>query len=212
MRNSVGITVRQSSLYVRHTWPINTGALTAAIAAAVLVVGFIIWRLSAGAASSDTTNTNIEYRLSHDAITLTGTREKLFVLERWQKDAASGAAANMLIVSSDDASSHWMFPDNGQTILARDELHASDPAGVFSPVTGLVLTVTTGSRESLYYYRVGGGPAVRFVTADTVISADQAGLDRYLVLVRNGTHVHAAVYSLVDFQMVSDKPAPDVPQ
>lgn len=211
MRNSAGITVRQSSLYVRHTWPINTGALTAAIAAAVLVVGFVIWRLSTGFAG-DTAAANTEYRLSHDAITLTGTREKMFALERWKKDAQSGAAVNMLIVSTDEGVSHWMFPDNGQTILVRDELHASDPAGVFSPVTGLVLTVSTGARESLYFYRVGGGPAVRFLTADTVISAEQAGLDRYLVLMRNGTHMTAAVYSLVDFQMVSAKPAPDMPQ
>lgn len=211
MRNSAGLTVRQPSLYVRNTWPTNTGALTAAIAAAVLVAGFIIWRLSS-AAGGETANANVEYRLSHDAITLVGTHEKLFALERWQKDAQAGAATNLLIVSSDDATSRWMFPDNGQTILTRNELHASDPAGVFSPVTGLVLTVSTGSRESLYYYRVGGGPAVRFLTADTVLSADQAGLDRYLVLARNGAHVTAAVYSLVDFKVVSEKHAPDVPQ
>jgi hypothetical protein len=147
---------------------------------------------------------------------LNGSRERLFVLERWKTGASqpSGASVNLLIVDSDDASSQWMFPDNGQTILLRDELHATE--GTLAPVSGLVLTVgNTGGekqQESLYYYRVGGGPAVRFLTADAIVSADQAGPDRYLVIYRNGTHTTAAIYSLVDFRVLVEKAAPDAPQ
>jgi hypothetical protein len=187
----------------------NTGAIVAAIGAAVVLMGLILWLRAPGAANAQ--RSDVEYRLSHDAVTLAGSREKLFVLERWQKDGNSGAVTNILIVNSDDASSRWMFPDNGQTVLKRDELHGSDAANIWSPVTGLVLTVATGARESLYYYRVGGSPAVRFLTADAIISADQVAADRYLVLIRNGSQVTAAVYSLVDFRVVSTKAAPDVP-
>lgn len=207
----MGDAVRQPSLYVRDTWRIGTGTIVSAIAAAIVLIGLILWLRMPPGADNGAARSDVDYRLSHDAITLAGTPEKLFRLERWQKDAASGAVANILIVNSSDASSRWMFPDNGQSILNRDELHGSETAGLYAPVTGLVLTVATGARESLYYYRVGGGPAVRFLTADSIISADQTTTDRYLVIYRNEARVTAAVYSLVDFRAVSEKPAPDIP-
>lgn len=203
--------MRQSSLYVRETWRIGTGAIVAAAGAAIVLIGLILWlRMPSGVATSAPANADVEYRLSHDAIALAGTREKLFRLERWQKNA-SGAVANLLVVNGSDASSRWMFPDNGQSILSRDELHGNEMSSIYSPVTGLVLTVATGARESLYYYRVGGGPAVRFLTADSIISTDQTTPDRFLVVYRNGSRLTVAVYSLVDFRPVSEKAAPDIP-
>lgn len=203
----MGGAVRQPSLYVREQFGFNPASLVALIVGAIAVLGAILW-LRMPAAPLEDNKDLAEYRLSHDAISLAGAREKLFVLERWNK--SEGASANVLIVNGDDATSHWMFPDNTQTILARDELHSGD--GTWSPVTGLVLTVATSAGESLYYYRIGGGPAVRFMTADSVISGDQIGSDRYLVLARRGTKVTATVYSLADFKVVTEKDAPDVPQ
>ncbi len=199
--------MRQPSLYVREQFGFNTAGLVALIVGAIALLGLILWLRMPAAPSSDDKDA-AEYRLSHDAITLGGTREKLFVLERWNKSA--GVSANILIVNGDDATSRWMFPDNDQSILKRSELHNND--GAWSPVAGLVLTVATPAGESLYYYRVGGGPAVRFLTADSVISGDQVGSDRYLVLARRGTKVTASVYSLVDFKLVTEKAAPDLPQ
>jgi hypothetical protein len=204
--------VRQPSLYLRQQWRTNTAALAGLTLAGLVVVGFALWRLVPPEPQAIASQAADDYRLSHDAITLNGTREKLFVLEHW-KGGATGAAVNLLIVNSDDATSRWMFPDNGQTILSRDELHGGD--GGFVPVTGLVLAVSARDaekpRESLYFYRVGGGPAVRFLTVDTIISADQAGSDRYLVLARKDGHMTAALYSLIDFRVLAEKPAPDVP-
>jgi hypothetical protein len=207
--------VRQPSLYLRQQWRTNTAALAGLTLVGLVVVGFALWRLvpSTPGPQATASQTADDYRLSHEAISLSGTREKLFVLEHWKSGGAGGAAVNLLIVNSDDATSRWMFPDNGQTILSRDELHGSD--GSFAPVTGLVLTVgARGSekpRESLYFYRVGGGPAVRFLTVDTIISADQAGSDRYLVLARKDGRTTAALYSLIDFRVLAEKPAPDIP-
>lgn len=206
--------MRQPSLYLRQQWRTNTAGLAALTLVGLVVVGFALWRLVPSSPGPQATASQAadDYRLSHDAISLNGTHEKLFVLERW-KGNAGGASVNLLIVNSDDATSRWMFPDNGQTILSRDELHSGD--GAFSPVSGLVLTVSArGSEkphESLYFYRVGGGPAVRFLTVDTIISADQAGSDRYLVLARKDGHTTAALYSLIDFRVLAEKPAPDIP-
>jgi len=217
MRNSAGAALRQPNLYLRDQWRTNTvgiGALgvlgLAALALVFFFHGPLFGRTQAGGKPAH------EYRLSHDAIALSGTREKLFVLQRWDtgSDQAGGASVNLLVVDTGDASSRWMFPDNGQTILTRDEIRTSD--GALAPVSGLVLTVanTDGEkqRESLYYYRVSGGPAVRFLTADAIVAADQAGPDRYLAVYRDGAHTIAAVYSLIDLRVLTEKPAPDVPQ
>lgn len=207
--------MRQPSLYLRQQWRTNTAGLAALTLAGLIIVGFALWRLVPPSTEPQAAVAQVadDYRLSHDPITLNGTREKLFVLEHWKK-GASGASVNLLIVNSEDATSRWMFPDNGQTILSRDELHGGD--GALSPVTGLVLTVSAREsekpRESLYSYRVGGGPAVRFLTADTIISADQAGADRYLVLARKDRRTTAALYSLIDFRVLAEQPAPDIPQ
>jgi hypothetical protein len=214
--------LRQPSLYFRQQWRSNTVGLGALAVAGVVVLALVFWLRGPAAPGSaqggPQHGTSADYRLSHDAVLLSGTRERLFVLERWEphSDQPSGASVNLLIVNSDDASSRWMFPDNGQTILTRDELHGIEGSSTYSPVTGLVLTVSnTGGeeqRQSLYYYRVGGAPAVRFLTADAIVSADQVASDRYLVIYRNGARTTAAVYSLVDFHPVSEKNTPDVPQ
>lgn len=193
----------------REHWRNGTLGLGMLAAAAVVVLALALWFRGPGAATSQA---KYEYHLSHDAIVLAGTRERLFALERWQAPASqpAGASVNLLIVNSDDASSRWMFPYNGQTILIRDELHGGDTAA-YAPVTGLVLTVAAGERQSLYYYRVGGGPAVRFLTAESIIAADQAAAERYLVIYRNGARTTAAVYSLVDFRAVSERNTPEIP-
>lgn len=202
--------MRQPSLYVRQQFGFNPVSLGVLLAGTVVLLGLMLWLRGVSVPSAEDRADASEYRLSHDAVALAGTHEKLFVLERWHK--GEGASANILVVDGEDASSRWMFPDNTQTILKRDELHGGDGAGTWSPVTGLVLTVATAAGESLYYYRVGGGPAVRFLSADTVISGDQVSSDRYLVLARRGSKVTAAVYSLVDFHVVTEKATPDVPQ
>lgn len=162
-------------------------------------------------------STDYEFRLSHDALALAGTRERLFVLERWKTDPPSGASVNFLIVDSGDATSRWMFPDNGQTILTRNELHTAYGVDAETPVAGLVLTVRQDAangtmRQSLYYYRVGGGPAVRFLTADRIIAAQQVAPDRYLAIYRNGTKATVEIFSMVDFSAIAQKALPDIPQ
>jgi hypothetical protein len=216
------MSLRQPSLYLREQWRSNTVGLGALAVAGLIVLVLALWFRGPAAGSggwgSAGSAQDYDVRLSHDAVALTGTRERLFVLERWKANAdpPTGASVNLLIVNSDDASSRWMFPDNGQTILSRDELHMTDGGTIYSPVTGLVLTVSNtageSARESLYYYRIGGGPAVRFLTVDSIVSAQQAGSDRYLVIYRSGTRTVAAVYSLVDFRAVAEKIVPDIPQ
>lgn len=208
-----GRLLRAPSVDLRGGWRVKTLGLGALALGSLVLLTLVLWfREPVAAADSG----SFDYRLSHDAVMLSGTRERLFALERWQAqaDQPAGASVNLLIVNSDDASSRWMFPDNSQTILRRDELHASDGMGIYAPVSGLVLTVASGDRQrqSLYYYRVGSGAAVRFLTADTIISGDQVGPDRYLVIYRDRARTAAGIYSLVDFRSVAEREMPEIPQ
>ena len=222
--------MRDTRTYFRYLWQFN--AVVIAILGLVAVVALLSLffrslfdappRPSPADFSQMGAAHGFTFRLARDAIPLAGTRERLFVLERWQGDPsapnAAGVDVNLLVVNGEDASSHWMFPANDQTILSRDILHAD--AGAFSPVSGMVLTVLDHDvsddggrrdREALYCYRVGGGQAVRFFTADTIMAAQQAGPDRYLVIYRNGKSATAEIFSLIDFHSIAKRPLPDVP-
>ncbi len=200
---------------LRERWRSNPlGVVTAAFGVLFIAAILAAWLRDPLPAGEQGSGQNAEFSLSQQAITLNGTRERLIVLERWNKDS-SGASVNLLIVNTDDASGRWMFPDNSQIILSRDELHSTDRD--VSPVTGLVLTVsTTGggekARQSLYHYSIGGGPAVRFLTADSIVTAQQVGFDRYLVVYRNNNKSAAETFSLLDFRSLAQKPLPDIPQ
>ncbi len=165
------------------------------------------------------------YKLGNDAIRLAGTSEALFVLRRWKARDASSASAksnaqdvNLLAVSGNDAAGRWLLHGTNQRIMSRDELHLSDVAAYngTSPVVALVLTVaeqgTNADRESLYLYRVGSANAVRFFTADRILTNQQIGTDRYLAIYENGKTAGMALFSLVDFRLLSDKPLPDIPE
>jgi hypothetical protein len=210
-----GGALRQPISALRERWRTNPfGVATAALAFIFIAAVLTAWLRDPLHASEQGSGQDAEFRLSHQAITLNGTRERLIVLERWNKDN-SGASVNLLIVNTNDATSRWMFPDNGQTILTRDELYAGDSD--VSPVAGLVLMVSKSddegkARQSLYHYRIGGGPAARFLTADGIVTAQQVGYDRYLVIYRNGGRTAAETFSLLDFSSLAQQPLPDIPQ
>ncbi|MDE2134384.1 MAG: hypothetical protein KGM97_09340 [Alphaproteobacteria bacterium] len=219
--------------FFRYLWRFNAVAM--AVIGLGVIVAFAGFLLSAlwSAPRSDRAGTFVAvpksarhgytYGLGNDAFRLAGTSEEVFVLERWKgDDSPSGARnVNLLVVNGDTAASHWLFRGNAQLILSRDEVHASDIANynALSPVTALVLTVadagTDGAakdRESLYYYRVGGGDAVRFFTADRILAGRQAGADKYLVIYQDGGAAAAGLFSTYDFRLLAKKPVPQIPE
>lgn len=225
-----GAPLRDTRTYFRYLWQFNAVVIAILGLVAVTALLSLFFRSLFDApprpSASDYAQVGAAhgfvFRLARDAVALPGTHERLFVLERWRGDPgapnASGNDVNLLVVDGDDASSHWMFPANDQTILSRDVLHAD--AGAYSPASGMVLTVldhdvgddgSRRNREALYCYRVGGGQAVRFFIADTIMAAQQAGPDRYLVIYRNGKSATAELFSLVDFHSIAKRPLPDVP-
>jgi hypothetical protein len=213
------VDVLNADTFFRYLWRFNAVAIGVLALAGIVALssGAVIWALDPPPPDNNAvpiaSGHGYAFRLEPKAIPLNGTNEQLFVLQRLNTSEPEGATANLLVVNTDDASNHWMFPDNGQTILSRDELHTMDPSGDFSQVIGVVVEVTTDSkadRESLYYYRVGGGPAVKFLTARNILSMQQVAPDRYLVLYRNENRPVAALFSTLDFKSLSERPLPDV--
>jgi len=163
------------------------------------------------------------YRLENNAIHLAGTSEAMFVLRRWKGEpreggsrASSGQDVNLLVVNGSNAESHWLFHGTDRRILSRDELHASDTSSYndASPVVALVLAVAEADageeHESLYYYRVGGGTAVRFFTADHILARQQFGTDRYLVIYEDRHSAGTNLFSLIDFKLLATKKLPEI--
>ncbi len=219
----------------RYLWRFNAAAM-AVIGLGIIVAfaGFLIsalWsapqsdRATAFVAVPKSARHGYTYRLGNDAFRLAGTSEEVFVLERWKGDDSSSGArnVNLLVVNGDTAASYWLFRGNGQLILSRDEVHASDIANYneMSPVKALVLTVAdvgadgklaAGNRESLYYYRIGDRGAVRFFTADRILAGRQAGADKYLVIYQDAGAAAAGLFSTYDFRLLAKKPVPQVPE
>ena len=234
--------MQNAEKYFRYLWRFNA-AMMAVIGFAV-VIAFVVnllsplWSAShSGTAGSfapvpKSAERGYTYRLAHDAIRLSGTREQIFVLKRWKGDAgeqepssSDAQDVNLLVVDDVNATSRWLFRGTARTILSRDEVHASDVAdfNAYSPVVALVLTVLDADtnkdggidgkdRQSLYFYRVGSAAAVEFFTADRVLAAQQAGSDRYLVIYENGNKAAAQLFSMLDFKPLSQNPLPDVPE
>ncbi|MDE2182757.1 MAG: hypothetical protein KGJ78_07020 [Alphaproteobacteria bacterium] len=216
--------MRPVDKYFRYLWRINAvviAVLGLAMLGMLLAAVFSALRGPQGPTAAGFAPLSgahgVSYRLARNAIVLGDRREKLFVLQRWTGDPrspdAAGSDVNLLVVDGQTASSHWMFRGNDQTILSTDPLRDDGP---MAPVIGLVLTVSErikndGTQESLYCYRVGGGPAVRFFTAESIMAAQQVGLDRYLVVFRDDGKTSAETFSLVDFKMISKSPVPDLP-
>ena len=234
--------MQNAEKYFRYLWRFNAVAM--AVIGVAVVVAFVANLLSSlwtaphsGPAGNFTpvpksAEHGYTYRLARDAIRLSGTREVVFALKRWKGDpdesgaSSSGAQdVNLLIVDDGNVASHWLFRGTDRTILARDEVHASDIANynAYSPVVALVLTVLDADTnkdgridrknwESLYFYRVGGASAVKFFAADHVLAAQQVGTDRYLVIYENGNKAAAQLFSMVDFKPLAQNPLPDVPE
>ncbi len=136
---------------------------------------------------------------------------------------------NILAVDQVTVESHWIFKGYNRNITADDLVYESVPSPVpptpdqvASPAVALVMTVidadtnkdgelTEKDRKSLYVYRAGAIEAARLLTADLIVSRQQIGRDRYLVIYENGTSAVAATFSLPEFKLVAEKPLPKVP-
>ena len=185
--------MQDAEKYFRYLWRFNAVAM--AVIGFAVVIAFVVNLLSplwsaphSGPAGSfapvpKSAEHGYTYRLASDAIRLSGTREEIFALKRW-KGGLDARDVNLLVVNDASAASRWLFRGTDRTILARDEVHASDVAdfNAYSPVVAIVLTVADADtnkddridgkeRQSLYFYRVGGASAVKFFTADRVLVA-----------------------------------------
>ena len=130
---------------------------------------------------------------------------------------------NVLVIDAKGGDSVWLFPTNKQVIVSRDSLFEGAAKGFSKPQTdprpviGMVMLVApdgTAKTEpsAVYVWTKESGKTVKLFVADKVLSFDQSGADRYLILYEKGTETHVATYALPEFKLISDKRVPDLPK
>ena len=135
-------------------------------------------------------------------------------------------AVNLLAINTRHGGSHWLFRGYQRQVVSQDSLTGERPSGVSSeqPAPTIALVIRTvdadtnkdgalnaEDRKSLYYYRPGGGVAVKFLDADYIIATQQTSASSYLVVYENGAVATAARFSLPDFKFLGEQKLPNVP-
>jgi hypothetical protein len=139
---------------------------------------------------------------------------------------------NALAVSPNSGDSHWLFRGYRRAILSESSISLSErPAepdtavapGTAQTVIAMAMTavevdtnkdgrLSEKDRQSLYVYREGMAEAMKLLTGDLIISAQQSGVDRFLVISENGKSGLATTFSIPDFKLIAQKPLPNVSQ
>ncbi len=178
------------------------------------------------------TDDEVQYNLEPANEPLTGTGEFLFTLKRSRGGLhgsySSGRAeqdANYLAVRGDTAAGVWLFPHSGQVIWSQTNIQKTMPAAGpgSDTVTAVVMTVadddtdkdgvfTTQDRQSLYAYRVGGGPAEKFFSADNISHVAQIDGARLLVIFTDKGVLGAATFSTGNFALLNRSALPAAPK
>ncbi|HEX4302909.1 MAG TPA: hypothetical protein VHZ78_08950 [Rhizomicrobium sp.] len=182
-----------------------------------------------------TADDEVQYNLEPAIQPLTGTGEVLFTLKRSRGGLRGGGGsyssgraeqdANYLVVRGDTAAGVWLFAHSGQVIWSQTDIQktvpATGPGG--DTVAAVVMTVadddtdkdgvfTTQDRQSLYVYRVGGGPAEKFFSADNISHVAQIDSARLLVIFTDKGVLGAATFSISDFKLLSRSALPPAPK
>lgn len=142
---------------------------------------------------------------------------------------------NLLAVDGTNGSGHWLFHGFNREIVSEDTVtrtgDRSDSVAVAIPgniatsrasaIAIVVHTIdadtnkdsalTDKDKQSLYVYRPGMGFATKLIDVDYLLSSTQTNGARYLVVYERGKTAFASIYSLPDFNLVSERPLPSVP-
>lgn len=142
------------------------------------------------------------------------------------KNYVANTVVNILVVDAKHGDGAWLFPTNAQSILSRDAVFEGGAKGVTQPETdprpvlGMVLFVAdtdkTGAlirkTQAVYVWTKQSAKLVKLFAADKVLSYDQSGADRYLILYQAGKETRLATYSVPEFKQISDKLMPSLPK
>jgi hypothetical protein len=119
---------------------------------------------------------------------------------------------NLLVVDAHGNKSRWVFQGTSRTILDVEILYAPPAAGAEEgrAIGGLIHVLEGSSnkpgKQSIYVYRAEDQQAVKLITADIILDAEEVGSDRILIVYGNGDQRISATYSIPDLRLVSEQP------
>lgn len=140
---------------------------------------------------------------------------------------AAGEAVNLLVID-DKGEGHWLFKDNKRVIIRRDAVRKGPAVPVANgaadqrPILGLV--IETAERDAnndgilneydpavIYAWKQGATALVKLLDAHVVVNSEQVSETRWNIVYSEGKETRVAVFSLPDFEKLSDKPLPKAP-
>jgi hypothetical protein len=142
------------------------------------------------------------------------------------KDYVPSQDVNILVTDAKSGEGVWLFPTNQQVITSRDAVYEGAAKAVTQsntdprPVVGMVMMVTDIGKAgkaikdtaSVYLWTKQSAKMVKLFAADKVLSYDQSGAERYMILYQRGAETRLATYAVPGFDLQSDKRMPDMPK
>lgn len=118
---------------------------------------------------------------------------------------------------------HWLFKGTKQSIIARDMVREGPaplvqgyPTVDTRPVIAAVMWVCEDAKSVAkpvaYLWKKGATEAVKLFEMDEGVGLGQMAEDRYQIVYKKGKETRAAVYSVPDFKLISDKALPEAPK
>ncbi len=119
---------------------------------------------------------------------------------------------NLLEMDSTNAKTHWLFRGTNQIIWRQEYLTKGDPQNsVF--VADVIKASAAGldqdhnfnpyGPDKLYHYRPADGAPVQFFQAEEIRSVDQLDPDRFVVNYKANGSIGLAIFSSIDFHLIS---------
>jgi len=136
---------------------------------------------------------------------------------------------NIMIIDEKTGDASWLFKGNDQVILERDAIYdGPQPIGAVvgtdpRPIIAMVLQVVEDDTNNdgkldanddvtLYLWRKDSPKLVKLLTSEGSAGVGLAGKDRYLVNYGKDHKDRIAAFSVPDFELIYDKPLPELPR
>jgi hypothetical protein len=160
-----------------------------------------------------------------------GAPETYGLAKEYERDIRSASsvftdAVNLLAIDTSNGTSRWLFDGYARSILSQEIIYSGGPpppqATSSAAVASVIRSIDADTNrdgefdekdiQSLYFYRPGDKRAIRFFTADYILSEKETDDGDFLVVYEKGSAAFAVTYHVPDFKLKSRLQLPDVPR
>jgi hypothetical protein len=154
------------------------------------------------------------------------------------RDSSSGYrnvdAVNLLVIDTQSGASKWLFGGYKRRILSQEAVYQGAPkqpaplpaqsgskTAIATAIALVLRTIDADTNkdgeldskdvQSLYYFRSNNARAVKFFSAEYILSSGETDTGDYLIVYEQGREAFAATFEIPDFKLKSTQKLPEVP-